>query len=293
MSNKTFKVCTYHVNFNDIVNNTTDSLYKKIYELTSIINKKYCEIHNYNYSFDLFTKNDLTNFLDTEIFDLNNDWDKSGIFKYQYLLEQLEKSTEDYIVYIEYDACFCNNILKLEDYIDNEHNIFYSRCNWSYDLFYTWNNKIHNIINWLNSNFNEIADYNKCAITLASDNFLTELIALRNIFFCNEGFFIFKNTDISKQFLRAIVKYATVFYDYTKACITEGQVLQFIMSKEKFINHLQVLPPQTQGHIYGDSNRYNEDNCLVCHNSSIDKEIVYEFIKNNIMKNKYWSKYFN
>ena len=53
----------------------------------------------------------------------------------------LNTSENDYIVYVEYDACFCNTVKKLEDYIDDEHSIFfYSRCNWSYDILNYYKN---------------------------------------------------------------------------------------------------------------------------------------------------------
>jgi hypothetical protein len=63
-----------------------------------------------------------------------------------------------------------------------------------------------------------------------------------------------------------------------------------MMMKKKFKNHLQVLPPKTQGHFYGGSNRYDEDKCLVCHNSGIDKEKCFEFMK-IIAQNTYWKPY--
>lgn len=291
---KTFKVCTYHVNCTDIINNTTDSLYKKIYELTTAINKKYCEIHNYNYSFDIFNENELNNFLDTEIFQFNDKWNITCIFKYQYLLEQLEKSTEDYIVYVEYDSCFCNDIKRIEDFLNNDINtdFFYACCNWSWDIN-DFIKQTNEYVSALQHNINDIFDFNKYVNTLSKNEIFNYLTGCHKIFFNNEGLYIIKNSEISKKILRAIVKYAPIFYDKKHICAVEGLIVQFIMGKECFIKHVKQLPAITQGHIYGTSNRYNEDNCLVCHNSSIDKNILYEFIKNNIIKNKYWSKYFN
>ena len=39
------------------------------------------------------------------------------------------------------------------------------------------------------------------------------------------------------------------------------------------------------------SNVYNEDECLICHNSSIDKNILYQKLE-EISKNKYWKNMF-
>lgn len=288
-----FKVCTYHIKFDN-----ADEMYEKIFNLTSKINKKYCELNNYNYTAKLFNESVFDHFLDDEIFEVKTKWDKACIYKYKYLLDILNTSDEDYVVYVEYDACFCNTIQKLENYIDNSHSIFYSRCNWSSDVNKWLKDFIH-MINFVKENNDKILDYYECSNTLSSNELTSDFTVLRNIFIANEGFYIFKNDEISRKFLKAIIKYAPLFYDNTNVWIVEGQILQFIMNKEIFKNgneigedksYLKVLPPKTQGHIYGGSNRYNEDECLICHNSSIDKNILYNFL-NKILKNKYWSKY--
>lgn len=48
------------------------------------------------------------------------------------------------------------------------------------------------------------------------------------------------------------------------------------MSKLYFYLYLMTLPSKIQGHIYRGSNKYDEDECLVCHNLGIDKNILYE-----------------
>ena len=87
-----------------------------------------------------------------------------------------------------------------------------------------------------------------------------------------------------------MIKYSILFYDNKEYWNPEGETIQFLMSKSMFISYLKVLPPKTQGHIHGDSNRYNEDECLICHNSAIDKNILYKFLI-SIAKNKYWEKF--
>lgn len=238
----------------------------------------------YNYSFDLFNESVLNNFLDEEIFCIEKPWDRACIFKYQYLLDQLNSCEEDYLVYVEYDACFCNTIKKLEDYIDDEHDIFYSRCNWSWDV----NNYLKNVntmVQEINKNLNDICNYETCSKTFFN-NINSYLTIAHNIFFCNEGFYILKNSEITKEFLRAIVKYAPCFSN-CYSWIPEGMTLQFMMASPKFNSALQVLPPKTQGHIYGNSNAYDEDECLICHNSSIEKEKLYNFLT-TIRNNKYF-----
>lgn len=279
-----FDVYGFHVDWDP-----SPPIYEKIHTLTSAINKKYCELNGYHYQFDILNKSVLDNFIDDEIFHLASDWHLSCIYKYKCLLDKLEKSADDYIVYVEYDACFCNDFLRLENYIDGEHDIFYSRCNWSFDVNY-WIDNLNKLISEINRRQHDIFNYDKYSATLLSEDIQSRLVFFRNIFLGNEGFYIFKNSEISKKFLKAVIKYAPLFYDHTKFMCTETQVVQCVMSKDVFTPHIKVLPPQTQGHIWGNSNRYDEDECLICHNSSIAKDTLYRFLQ-TIANNKYWSKY--
>ena len=176
----TFKVCTYHVKFND-----ADQIYEKIFNLTSKINKKYCELNNYSYVSTLYSELAFDHLLDDEIFEIDKKWDKACIFKYKYLLDILNTSNEDYIVYVEYDACFCNTIKKLEDYIDDQHSIFYSRCNWSCDVR-TWIRDFIKMLNYIKDNENKILNFDTCSDILASSNFIKYFSLLGNIYFVNE-----------------------------------------------------------------------------------------------------------
>ena len=44
---------------------------------------------------------------------LKKKWAKACVYKYKYLLDVLNTSENDYIVYVEYDACFCNTVKKI------------------------------------------------------------------------------------------------------------------------------------------------------------------------------------
>jgi hypothetical protein len=130
----------------------------------------------------------------------------------------------------------------------------------------------------------------------SSDLFVSEtyknfLERINNVTFINEGFYIFKNDEISRKFLESVIKYSQIFYEASQAQ-TEGQIISKLTSLNCFYPHLKSLPPKTQGHIYGNSNHYNEDECLVCHNGMIDKNITYEFLL-KIMENKYWKSILN
>lgn len=124
-----FKICTYHINFEN-----ADPIYEQIFNLSSKINKQYCEMNEYDYTSSIFDESVIKNFLEDDFFKIDTKRAKAYIYKYQYILDVLNSSENDYIVYVEYDACFCNTVKKLEDYVDDNHSIFYSRCNWSWDV---------------------------------------------------------------------------------------------------------------------------------------------------------------
>jgi hypothetical protein len=125
----TFKVCTYHINVG-----ASDPQYKSLCELSTKVNRKYCELNNYEYTYKEFDETVLENFCQDGIFELESLKSKTWIYKYQFILDTLNSSTEDYIVFVESDSIFVNPNNKLENYIDTEHDIFYAASNWSWDL---------------------------------------------------------------------------------------------------------------------------------------------------------------
>jgi hypothetical protein len=281
-----FKVCTYHIKFDN-----ANPIYEHIFNLSSKINKKYCELNGYEYTNSLFDESVFKDFLTDDFLKIDKKWTKACIYKYQYLLDVLNTSENDFIVYVEYDACFCNTIKKLEEYIDNEHSIFYSRCNWSYDVM-RYINVFNQMGKFLEQNKNKLFDFYTCSDVLVSKEIKGMLQILSHPTFLNEGFYILKNNEISRKFLKCIIDYSPLFYEepFESSWCAEGQVIGKLTSLSCFANHLKPLPPKTQGHIYGGSNRFNESECLVSHNSGIDKSLLYQKME-EISKNTYWQKY--
>lgn len=274
-TNIKFDVCSFHIYLN---NNKNNEIYKKIRLKTDEINTKYCEVNNYTYNSQIISENRLDNFLINNVFNFNNNIEKTWIFKYQFILDKLEKSTADYIVFIEYDACFCNLKNKLQSYINDTHDIFYSRCNWNWDINNYLNN-VNNLIQYLNKNLNNIKNYDLCSSYLTSPEYINYVNYLTNAFFCNEGFYIFKNTEISKHFLKAIIQYSTLFANTSSNIFSsQGQIVQKIMANTKFLPHISQLPALTQGHIYGSINKFDNNKCLICHNSGINKQMLLSFL---------------
>ena len=89
MSSK-FKVCTYYIKFDN-----SSKIYEDIYNLSTKINKKYCELNGYDYTNCLFNESVLKNFLDDDFFKIEKKWAKACVYKYKYLLDVLNTSEND------------------------------------------------------------------------------------------------------------------------------------------------------------------------------------------------------
>lgn len=153
-----------------------------------------------------------------------------------------------------------------------------------------WINDFYKVANLVMQNQKQIENFNNCTDFFWTKPMILKLNYLQRVSFNNEGIYILKNSNITKQFLKAIIKYAPLFYDYTDELCTETQTVNMIMRKEQFIPHIKVMPEKTQGHIYGNRNKYNEDECLICHNSTMNKNSLYDFLM-KIANNKYWKQY--
>ena len=75
-----FKICTYHINFEN-----ADPIYEQIFNLSSKINKQYCEMNRYDYTSSIFDESVIKNFLEDDFFKINTKCAKAYIYKYQYI----------------------------------------------------------------------------------------------------------------------------------------------------------------------------------------------------------------
>lgn len=256
---------------------SNDKDYIKLANLTEKINKKYCEINNYEFKFEYI--ND----------DKNLDFELKALHKINYINDNLNNC--DYLVFIDADAAVVNPNRKIEDLIDNEHELFLSIGNDRVNSISVLQRLTNNLINLFNNNkdmvINELFNNYVHKLNLYSD---LERLSLGSIFL-NEGLIIVKNTDSMKEFFSLCVKFEEYFLNRIDRGIqADGAVICFFLQQKKFNPLYTLLGLHAQGSVYGSfENKYDEDKTFILHNFGdiFKPNTKYELI-NKLLQNKHW-----
>ena len=89
------------------------------------LNKKYCNLYNYDFIFDKFNPDEVHHdWEDLAINGTDKDIFKLKIYYHRYELFKKYIDNYDYLVSFDSDICVNNPLIKIEDLIDNEHDIF-------------------------------------------------------------------------------------------------------------------------------------------------------------------------
>lgn len=264
------------------------------YALTTIfkeLTQIYCDKHNYAFEFKYITNKDLLPIINNkkQYNILNNLTEEQERFEnivlYKVLMtkNELEKEDSEYIVFIDSDAIISNPNIKLEDLIDNEHEIWLSLGNYEYDLNFNLKNLVNSIQFLLAKNNSEYLNalfintkfgYNKLFTEKNIDlNNLFKLLNCMNGAF-NEGVFIVKNTFKMRQLFKIICEHFYLSYNsytFNKCRYTsEGYIMQYFLNTPTFYNSFAYMRAGIQGHIMGFLNgQYNEEKTFIQHNYSV------------------------
>jgi hypothetical protein len=258
----------------------------------SLINEKYAELNNYSYIFETFN---LNNSYEWE--DLIND--ETNLFKlkcYFKRYELLEKyfNEFDYLVWLDSDIVINNPNIKIENLIDNEHNLFLCADSGIFAFTtlliqaaatlqkYLKDNNLTYLKDPVNQ-LQEIKNFGNTPI-------LKDLRAIiANPQGLNSGFMIFKTTNLIKDFLNDFKKYYPLseHYFFDQGCLSK------LLELKKYKNMYKVLPLELQGNPFykhKDFN-YNEDKNFICHyyGENGNTERLLNHI-NTIKNNKWWKK---
>ena len=94
---------------------SNDQKYLRLAKLAEKINHNYCKINGYDFKFE---------YKDNES---NLDFEATTFYKILYINENLNDC--DYLVFIDADAAISNPTIKIENLIDDKHELFLSRGN--------------------------------------------------------------------------------------------------------------------------------------------------------------------
>ena len=211
------------------------------------------------------------------------------IFKYKifFIKQMLDKSNQDYLVFIDNDAFINKPQIKFEDMIDDTHQLFLSRGNGMFDQ----NKLFKDLIKRLNK-----LDKNRLLHEYISQSIIDQslfcqfqTLSYGSIMF-NEGFIIIKNTQNMKQFFKDAVKLMDLYLLHTvgRSCMTEdGRVIAYMVRHQKYNKLYTYLPDYAQnGVLHWERTRFNPETSFLMHNYgdyfTLDKKMHYlKYAKNS------------
>lgn len=265
-----------------------ESKYNILFNLTKQVNMNYCKLYNYNYNYDIFNKNMIQQLYG------KFDWILACLYKIQYIYNNLLKDDCDYLVFLDADAAVSKPIIKIEDLVDEKHELFLSKGNEKVQIFNSLillRNIIQNILNNYQRLINDSRlEYSMYTIT---DLFqLCEKFSHGSIFF-NEGFIIIKNTLLMKQYFQDcinLIKYYIHRYVW-RGKGYDGLIMDAVLFQKKYKNVYIFMYDQAQGGLKNDNETaYNVNTTFILHNYgdalTIDQKI--EQI-NKLKSNIWWS----
>lgn len=261
--------------------------YLTLFNLTKQINIKYCNLYNYNYHYDIFNKNMLQQLYG------KFKWIYACVYKLQYIYNNLIKNDCDYLVFLDADAAVNKPTIKIEDIIDENHDLFLSKGSEKVQILRSLSS-LNKLIYLILENHQYFLDNNiEFNLYNVPDFFqLCEKFSHGSLFF-NEGFMIIKNTFLMKQFFQdcvGLIKYYIHRYVW-RGRGYDGLIMSSILFQEKYKNAFVYMFDQAQGGIKNDfETKYDEDNTFILHNyggaTTLDQKIK-QFQK--LKTNKWWS----
>ena len=285
-----FKIISYRSNIieykaEDIVStkNDNDDI-KELVQIFKELTQKYCNQHKYEFIFKNITIDDLQPIIENknkyEFLNVKcNIWHDICLYKIFMIKNELIKDDSEYIALFDTDAIISNPNIKLEEFIDDEHEMFVCQSNNYYDIpqylnkfVNCFNSFIHDeeCLNEFLKNKNEIIKFNK---KYNCDFFktLTDLTFTQTTF--NEGFFIVKNTKTMKDFFSMLCEnfyLSNLVFENLKndtICAIDGFLISLFNKSPRLYSLLKFLPLSTMGHILGSNEHtYNINTTFVQHN---------------------------
>ena len=264
--------------------------HKQICDLAKEINSKYCQLHNYDYHFYDIERQEVSKVINTQ----GDDRLDALTYRTIFLYNQLMKQDCDYLVYLDTDAIVNKPIIKIEDLIDEQHELFISR--------FDCRNELAKALSYLYNNLTFLYHHQQILLKEYPDVILQKLDIFRvfESFYYghlvwNEGFLIIKNSEMMRQFYEKAINLTSELIDLQPSFLpTDSKVFGLLTLKEKYNKKYTYLNDFSQGGYNSQFEaRYNEQKSFILHDYLINDRIErIEHIK-QLKKNKWWKEYFN
>lgn len=262
-----------------------DPVYKELVDVVADLNGEYCKRYNYKYCFEHVSREDVDNYINTNIFRWN-----INAYKFKVINDHLRMDDCDYLVYMDADAVVSNPTIKIEDLIDQDHSIFFSRSDSKYDQqmhMIDLGNKLNAVYQQrlLQTNyFDEFTD--KFQFYLSFERLMIGYL------FMNEGLIVIKNNQLMKDFFTDADKLVPYFNDIKyNTMTTDGRIIHFLTLRNKYKDSWTFMYDQAQGsYASRGKSKYNEENTFVLHDYQIQSfQVRLEHIK-QLRNNQWWIK---
>lgn len=265
--------------------------YRTLAELSKEINSKYCQVYNYKYQYEEFDKQTIVD----EFGQFN--WDMAVAYKMKFLMDHLNKQDCDYLVWIDADAAISKPTIKIEDLIDDKHQLFFSRGNDIYDQVYFITNtydKFHSLL-FKEDIYNEFYDQTlmkKYDLFKWCEGFSTNYIKF------NEGLYIIKNTQKMRQFFTDcynFMKNYVMQMAYDSFSAIDGRAIRYVLMLKKYQDIYVHLYDQSQGCLIGGYKmKYDAEKTFLMHNYGPSIPIEQRvFCLNQLKQNKWWKQVYD
>lgn len=269
--------------------------YLKLSKLCEEVNKRYCNLYNYDIQFDYYDKQKIINHYGTETKYCLID------YKVPFMSEQLNKQDCDYLVFVDADAAINKPTIKIEDLIDNQHELFLSRGNEKVLQI----NCIVNIANKLNQIFQRERTENYLTKNYYDQTIMKQYDLYKDFerlsigyVLWNEGFCVIKNTPNMRKYFEQCTEVQKRFFidtDPESGMTQDGRAMIFMLCQKRYKDLYTFLPEFAQGGLANSyQTHFDIQKTFVLHNYgqalNLDQKI--ECVQ-SLKHNKWWNKVLN
>lgn len=262
--------------------------YLELAHEVEILNRKYAEIHEYDYDFD---------YLDSSV--VEDCFGKCtpkemAAYKLQYILDKLGQKDCDYLVFMEADVVVSKPTIKIENLIDEKHQFFISRNNDVPFQIKHINNILHELQRILSIKNRIYTEYWTDILKIENKNNLYDSLSTLSsyCFFHNEGFYIIKNVKEMEALFIDAVQFVYFLEDiiYDSSVVLEGRALCMTLLKEKYNSLFTFLPAYIQGAEKGAyQTKYNSETTFLLHEYGTATTLQQKINEvKNLHNNKWW-----
>lgn len=263
--------------------------YLKLSKICEEINKKYCQLHGYEYECQYKTWQDAKN----EGFEYNDSIGGNvGMYKMFYLHKILEKRQNyDYYIFLDADAAVSKPIIKIEDLIDDTHQFYVAHGNDRFGQYWALKSLYEVLRQKLEStDFLHTSVQKICKFEDGVHN-LCQHLSMNIIF--NEGFLIIKNTETMKDFFYDCYQYSKYRSNTIRPILgggLDGNSMSHMLLLQKY-NPLYIhMYSQAQGcRASSYEFKYDVEKTFILHNygDAMTAEQKIEDMK-QVKNNKWW-----